>query len=519
MKDKISVIIPVKNKSDNRLNIVCSYLKNELIKEIIIVDYNSNKPVKVDKDKVKIIRYNKNTPWNKAHAINIGAKKAKGEYLMTLDADIILPSWFFNSDKLLQELKSNNFIYSKYVKRIKKEDISNDYERMLKKSWDWGEENHNYHYKINHTGTGGVQIFPREWFLSIRGVDENLVYYGGMDNITLSDAIDTGLNLISLNSIIFHIEHEDRKENNLPEGERGLAFFIRKDRSNLLSVMDDSNEENNPGFFGRLSGPNCPILKMYKQKYKEYLKQNQNIDTIIIDKPAETSILVIPITNKESIPKYFSQDLNDLLYFTKKYLVNTYCMYINACDVNHMRNLAIDLALKNGFDYLVMLDDDHNYPKDFILRLLAHNKPFVTGLTLNRVAPLHYTQYYKINENEKINFEKNYVRPNGRLQRIEASGPVGMLMEVNKLRYLPRPWFKMTYKGEDNNPFDRGGDFYFCEKLKKFGYNIWVDTKMEFPHHATAEIKGNGVKLPLSNELESSEKKKKKEYVFLPKWD
>ena len=36
---------------------------------------------------------------------------------MLLDADIILPSWFFNSNMLLQELKPNNFIYSKKCKK------------------------------------------------------------------------------------------------------------------------------------------------------------------------------------------------------------------------------------------------------------------------------------------------------------------------------------------------------------------------------------------------------------------
>ena len=61
--------------------------------------------------------------------------------------------------------------------------------------------------------------------MDVRGIDENLVYYGGMDNITLCDALEDGLNLINLNSIIFHIEHDMRKEDNLPE-ERELASLL-----------------------------------------------------------------------------------------------------------------------------------------------------------------------------------------------------------------------------------------------------------------------------------------------------
>ena len=42
--DTISVVIPVRDRGLNRLKIVCDYLEpQELIKEIIIVDYCSKK--------------------------------------------------------------------------------------------------------------------------------------------------------------------------------------------------------------------------------------------------------------------------------------------------------------------------------------------------------------------------------------------------------------------------------------------------------------------------------------------
>jgi len=515
--DTISVVIPVRDRGLNRLKIVCDYLEpQEIIKEIIIVDYCSKKEIKLNRNKVKVIRYNKNTPFNKAHAINIGAKKAKGEYIMLLDADIILPSWFFNSNMLLQELKPNNFIYSKNVKRIKIQNVTTE-EEMKKNSWDWGEQNNSYLYKLNHTGTGGVQIFSREWFMDIRGIDENLVYYGGMDNITLCDALEDGLNLINLNSIIFHIEHDMRKEDNLPKDERELAKFIRSDRGNLLNMMLSSNEGNNPGYFGRLSGPNCPILKEYKKLFDLIKEEKKKTKTFELTKSPDTKILIVPATNREELPIYFIQDLMKLFDTTRKYFNKTDILYLNACDINHLRNLAIDYAISHGFDYLVMLDTDHNYNHQFILRLLAHNKDFVTGLTINRTAPLHYTQYYKIDKDKKNNYDKNYVKPNGKLQKIEASGPVGMLMNVNVLKYLPRPWFKMDYKS-DTNKFDTSGDFYFSKMLKEFNYDLWVDTSIEFPHHATVQIKSNGLRLPITDVIKKDEKKFKKEYAFLPSW-
>jgi len=514
----ISVVIPFKDREKSRLNEVIKRLKNPLVKEIILVDYNSEPKCSITHKSVKIIEYKKAGPWNKAHAINIGVKNSSQPFIMTLDADILLGPEFYN--KLEPYLDWNNFIYSKDVRRIEKKSISNDWDSMVTTSEPWG-ENRGYMWELNHQGTGGVQVFPKDWFMNVRGVDENLFYYGGMDNITLIDAKKAGLSLVTLSDTILHIEHSKRKEENLPEEERRFAQFVRKDRRNLLNSMLLSNKQNNPGFFGELSGPNTPLYKQYKVAYKKYLQSLEDKgmsedDTLVqLNQPADIKIMVVPINNRDSYPVYFAENLLNLLTYTKQIFPNTELVNVNACDVNHLRNVAVDLAIDNKYDYIVQLDVDHVYPKDFILKLLSHEKDFVTGLTMNRTLPLTLTQFKELKPlGEHTRTNKNQIKPDGKLQKIEATGVVGMLMKVDVLKNLPRPRFRMEYHGEENTPFDSGGDFYFCKLLKEFGKEIYCDTKLEFPHHNTVEISQKGLRLTTTKEYKDWEKKNKQPYYI-----
>jgi len=244
------------------------------------------------------------------------------------------------------------------------------------------------------------------------------------------------------------------------------------------------------------------------------MKKNKQINLSI---SRESKILIVPINNRETYPVYFSNTLLNLINFTKQVLPNTDLVEVKGCDVNHIRNLAIDFAISNNYDFLVQLDTDHTYPPSFILQLLSHNKDFVTGLTMNRTTPLTLTQFKKITLGKKINRKSNIVKPNGKLVRIEASGPVGMCMSVEALKNVGRPWFKMEYGGEEDNTFDTGGDLHFCKKLKEKGFEVWCDTSLEFPHHNTVEISTKGLHLKGNQKILNYENKNGKIYIPLNK--
>jgi glycosyltransferase involved in cell wall biosynthesis len=88
----ISVLIPAFNEEENILKTI-EGIKNSLNSlkekfEIIVIDDGSKDKTSelAKKEKVKVIKLKKN--YGKGKAINVGIKKAKGDIIVTLDADL-----------------------------------------------------------------------------------------------------------------------------------------------------------------------------------------------------------------------------------------------------------------------------------------------------------------------------------------------------------------------------------------------------------------------------------------------
>ena len=106
---KISIIIPTYNESQN-LSLLLSDLSifNEEI-EIIIIDCNSEDNTRDIANLYKTKIYNIKQK-NRGLQLNIGAKKAKGEWLIFLHADSRLIQGWLKKIKSITN-KGNNFIY------------------------------------------------------------------------------------------------------------------------------------------------------------------------------------------------------------------------------------------------------------------------------------------------------------------------------------------------------------------------------------------------------------------------
>jgi glycosyltransferase involved in cell wall biosynthesis len=277
----ITIIIPVRNRSNSRLQrCIRSFIRHKIIKECIIVDYGSDVPIKYSHKKVRVINYpkEKNFFFNKAHAINLGIKSSKTDYIGTIDADIILSPKFL--DRVREYLSPKVFIYSKKVRRLKWKDYGTDFKKCLKKATSWTTSRGKiYESDLQHFGTGGIQIYSKKWIYKIGGIDENLVGLGGMDNYTVFKAEKSGLDLISLNEYVLHQEHQKKKEDQFDESIRRFMAFVRAKKRFYLEEIIIKNKKCNEGFWGVKKGPNQPFLKECKKEFNSpNLKKNENIN-------------------------------------------------------------------------------------------------------------------------------------------------------------------------------------------------------------------------------------------------
>jgi len=80
--NQITVIIPVRNRDKARILRCINSFKNwDIVSEVIIVDYASDKPVKLSGKKIKVIR-TENNYFNKSHALNLGIKQSRSDYML-----------------------------------------------------------------------------------------------------------------------------------------------------------------------------------------------------------------------------------------------------------------------------------------------------------------------------------------------------------------------------------------------------------------------------------------------------
>lgn len=126
--------------------------------------------------------------------------------------------------------------------------------------------------------------------------------------------------------------------------------------------------------------------------------------------------------------------------------------------IDHAREDLAKRAIKWGADWLLWIDADHQFPPDTLLRLLAHDLPFV-GCNFRR-------------RNDRIvsstcTISGVPIEPKTEgLQPVDLLGFGIALIEAKVFRSLPYPWFDLGPHGEDG---------YFCEQAINAGYTPHVD--------------------------------------------
>jgi len=208
-------------------------------------------------------------------------------------------------------------------------------------------------------------------------------------------------------------------------------------------------------------------------------------------------VAIVVINNHKYIPNYFFTSVINLLVYTKKYFKNVDIVNISAYDVAIMRNIACDMAVKSGFDFVFMCDVDMTYPNDSILRLyqrhiyLENENSIIVGSARTRTPP-HYPTQFKKFDHVPFGAEENRVfadTNSNTLVKIEGTGLVGALIPVSILRKIDKPYFQNIYK-EDGGY--EGEDINFAKKCKKNNIDIYLDPQVNYGHELIKTIDASG---------------------------
>lgn len=154
------------------------------------------------------------------------------------------------------------------------------------------------------------------------------------------------------------------------------------------------------------------------------------------------------------------------------------------------QSLAQAALLDPETTHIMWLDSDMRFPKDTLIRLLAHNVQVVMGAYTERKPPFKPAVF----TDAKDFTQRAWSLPDSTgLKQVIASGFGCVLTEVDVFKKMKKPWFHVGWNREAE--MFLGEDIYFFLQLNGLGIPAWLDQDLtkeiahvgdfEFtPHHA-----------------------------------
>jgi len=153
---------------------------------------------------------------------------------------------------------------------------------------------------------------------------------------------------------------------------------------------------------------------------------------------------------------------------------------INGYTIAENRNWLAAQAVKNGSDYLMMIDDDMIFPSHTARTLLKRDKDIIGVPYHVRVFP---RQIHSVREDDTILLSKT--EPN----EVLAIGTGICLIKTDVFKKIAQPWF--GFDTHENGITLKGEDYWFCHKASQFKYKIYEEPEESFKNEKGEDLLGH----------------------------
>jgi len=146
--------------------------------------------------------------------------------------------------------------------------------------------------------------------------------------------------------------------------------------------------------------------------------------------------------------------------------------------VHSARQQLLEMLLQREITHVLWIDTDMKFPRDSLMRLLAHRQPVVGINYCHRGFPYEFVAIKKVGWDKNDKSEKLLTLDSSTgLEEVEAMGFGMVLMEADMLRkVLPdpeeQPWFWFEWMSGKRQV---GEDVYFSRFLRNAGVKLLVD--------------------------------------------
>jgi hypothetical protein len=195
---------------------------------------------------------------------------------------------------------------------------------------------------------------------------------------------------------------------------------------------------------------------------------------------AEPIIITVAVPTHDMCQSLWAYDYANMLTYTIAMLgdrIGLRLVMVTNTYIQQARNQLAEVAVDEGSHYLLFIDSDMRFPKDALIRLLAHDVDVVGANYATRGFP---PQFVAINTRTVPEAHKGDMRSNRLptfddstgLERAHAIGGGLTLIKAKVFEHLPKPWYN-TVSVDDGTVI--GEDVWFCRLLEDAGIDVWVD--------------------------------------------
>jgi len=158
-------------------------------------------------------------------------------------------------------------------------------------------------------------------------------------------------------------------------------------------------------------------------------------------------------------------------------------VFARSAVISENRNAITKHMLDAGADWVLYLDDDHILSRDVLMRLLAADKDVISAHYVQRQPPFNCVAMQTELPNGKFLYKKLEPTESG-LVKVAAAGAGCLLVRRKVIEALDAPYWTLG----QIHPASWGDDLHFCSRVRKAGFDIWVDLDNAIGHLMTGTV-------------------------------
>ncbi len=198
--EQLAVVIPIRDRAGRRIQNCLTSLRWQpegAVGEIILVSHGSRPEIDSELAELcarfgaSLLRIGSTAdPWNKPYALNVGIQSAaSARFVMTMDADMILAPGFAAAVHAQLTREPKSLVLCRSSDLPQSTNLPTD-PAALRDALPAARRRATLR---GRKGSGGIQAAERAFFMAVRGYDEDMLYWGAMDNDMLHRAEAAGL--------------------------------------------------------------------------------------------------------------------------------------------------------------------------------------------------------------------------------------------------------------------------------------------------------------------------------------